>query len=99
MPILDVVQTIVFEDEYTKKVTDFVSFYNLPSQILKQDVHNHTKMKVSYNEYFFILMSVFLQVAYLYYYGLSSNKLIEVMKYALKYAKSQDYDVFNCLGI
>ena len=60
MPILDVVQTIVFEDEYTKKVTDFVSFYNLPSQILKQDVHNHTKMKVSYNEYIFILMSVFL---------------------------------------
>jgi len=83
MPILDVVQTIVFEDEFTKKVTDFVSFYNLPSQILKQDIHNHTKMKV----------------AYLYYYGLSSNKLMEVMKYALKYAKSQDYDVFNCLGI
>ena len=30
LPIFDVVQTIVFEDE-DGKVTDFVSFYNLPS--------------------------------------------------------------------
>lgn len=71
MPIQDVVQTIVIEDSETNKVTDFISFYNLPSQILKQEGHNYTDMKV----------------AYLYYYGLSVNDLTEVMKYALHYAK------------
>ena len=47
MPVPGVVYTIVFEDLETKKLTDFISFYNLPSQILKQDGHSHTRMNVS----------------------------------------------------
>ena len=40
----------------------------------------------------------------MYYYGTSANKLSELMKYALLYAKEmvQDgtrFDVFNCLNI
>ena len=47
MPRDEVMYTIVVENE-AKKITDFVSFYNLPSQILKREGHNHTMMKVSY---------------------------------------------------
>ena len=46
MPRDDVMYTIVIEND--KKVTDFISFYNLPSQILKKEKHNHTMMKVSF---------------------------------------------------
>ena len=38
----------MIENIAEKKITDFVSFYNLPSQILKQRNHNHTMMNVSY---------------------------------------------------
>ena len=51
MPQQGVVYTIVIEDPETKKLTDFVSFYNLPSQILKQDTHSHTHMNVAYLYY------------------------------------------------
>ena len=47
MPRDEVMYTIVIENS-DKKITDFVSFYNLPSQILKREGHNHTMMKVSY---------------------------------------------------
>jgi glycylpeptide N-tetradecanoyltransferase len=45
-----------------------------------------------------------MNVAYLYYYGTQSNKLTELMKYCLLFAKElvQDgtrFDVFNCLSI
>ena len=99
MPINDVVQTIVFEDEKdSKKITDFISFYNLPSQILTQEGHDYTYMKVSHI-FLLIYILTFIQVAYLYYYGVGENSLTEMMKYALHYAKQQDYDVFNCLQI
>jgi glycylpeptide N-tetradecanoyltransferase len=45
MPRDDVMYTIVIEHD--SKITDFVSFYNLPSQILKREGHNHSMMKVS----------------------------------------------------
>ena len=47
LPRDGIIYTIVFEDVEKKKITDFVSFYNLPSQILKQKGHNHTMMNVS----------------------------------------------------
>ena len=43
-----------------------------------------------------------MQVAYLYYYAYTTNKLIEIIKYALYYAKELaevKFDVFNCLNI
>jgi glycylpeptide N-tetradecanoyltransferase len=48
LPRDEVMYTIVIEND-KKQITDFVSFYNLPSQILKREGHNHTMMKVSYN--------------------------------------------------
>ena len=35
MPREGIIYTIVIEDIAEKKITDFISFYNLPSQILK----------------------------------------------------------------
>lgn len=52
-----------------------------------------------------LLVTLFcFQVAYLYYYGTSVNKLTEMMKYALLYARDlvpdgTRFDVFNCLNI
>jgi len=86
MPRDKVVYTIVFEGEDTGKpvITDFISFYSLPSQILKRENHNHTHMNI----------------AYLYYYAHTENSLTEMMKYALHYAKEElEFDVFNCLNI
>lgn len=84
MPRDEVMYTIVIENS-EKKITDFVSFYNLPSQILKREGHNHTMMKI----------------AYLYYYSFSEqNSLLEIMKFAIWYAKEKaGFDVFNCLSI
>jgi glycylpeptide N-tetradecanoyltransferase len=86
MPRSGVVYTIVVEND-EKQITDFVSFYNLPSQILKQEGHTHTRMNV----------------AYLYYYHNSEfNSLTELMKYTLYFAKEladEKFDVFNCLQI
>ena len=102
MPRKGVIYTIVIENYEEKKITDFVSFYNLPSQILKQQNHNHTIMNVSIIE--IILNNSFLQVAYIYYYGTSANSLTELMKYSLLFAKElvddgTRFDVFNCLNI
>jgi len=47
MPIEGVIYTIVVEND--KKITDFVSFYNLPNQVLKQIGHNYTSMNVSFS--------------------------------------------------
>ena len=46
MPQEGVIYTIVVEN--SGKVTDFVSFYNLPNQVLKQVGHSHTNLNVSY---------------------------------------------------
>ncbi|KAJ3002882.1 UNVERIFIED_CONTAM: hypothetical protein HDU68_005963, partial [Siphonaria sp. JEL0065] len=44
IPIKDVVYSYVVEDPETSgKITDFYSFYNLPSSILKHEKHNHLK--------------------------------------------------------
>jgi len=54
MPRSGVIYTIVIEAREDKSIIDFISFYNMPVQILKSVVGNHTRMNV----------------AYLYYYGL-----------------------------
>uniref|UniRef100_A0A7S3IWN5 Glycylpeptide N-tetradecanoyltransferase n=1 Tax=Strombidium inclinatum TaxID=197538 RepID=A0A7S3IWN5_9SPIT len=89
MPRPGVVYTLVFEgedDQGKKAITDFISFYSLPSQILKRQNHDHTQMNI----------------AYLYYYAFTKNSLTEMMKYVLHFAKEEadvKYDVFNCLSI
>jgi len=77
-------------------LTDFVSYYHLPSQILKcKDVKHDYKT---------------LHIAYLYYISCTKNDIKDLMMYTLCYAKNKqvrgkdctdltEFDVFNCLSI
>ena len=47
IPRDNVVYSYVVEDAEQKQITDFVSFYSLPSSILKNALHGHDKVNVS----------------------------------------------------
>ena len=87
MPRSGVVYTIVVEARENGKIIDFISFYNMPVQVLKKVSGDHTRMNV----------------AYLYYYGLGGQNTLEnLVKYALIYAKEMadvNFDVFNALQV
>jgi len=44
-----VVESFVVEDEKEKKITDFISFYSLPSSVLKHP--DHKVLNVAYSYY------------------------------------------------
>jgi glycylpeptide N-tetradecanoyltransferase len=67
--------------EDAQTVTDFVSFYNLPSSILKHESHK------------------ILNAAYSYYNVTTTNRMEELQKDALVYARDTGHDVFNCLDV
>ncbi len=48
LPRADVIESYVVQDPTTKKITDFFSFYNLPSSILKHETHKVLKVAYSY---------------------------------------------------
>ena len=50
LPREDVVYSYVVEDEKTKKITDLISFYNLPSQIIHGNT-KHKTLKAAYSYY------------------------------------------------
>mmetsp|Transcript_7105 Transcript_7105/g.11981 ORF Transcript_7105/g.11981 Transcript_7105/m.11981 type:complete len:152 (+) Transcript_7105:1014-1469(+) len=89
MPREGVVYTLVVEmiEGKERSINDFISMYYLPSQILKKEGHSHDT----------------LHIAYLQYYSCSEeNPLVELVKYALHFAKEVcevKMDVFNCLNI
>lgn len=99
MPREGVVNTLVVEndDENGNRVlTDFISYYHLPSQILKCKDAQHDYKTIN--------------IAYLFYYSCTKNDLKTLMTYILIYAKNIsereegctdqiEYDVFNCLNI
>ncbi|KAI9332510.1 glycylpeptide N-tetradecanoyltransferase 1-like protein [Obelidium mucronatum] len=86
LPIKDVVYSYVVEDPATKKITDFYSFYNLPSSILKNEKHNH--LRAAYLFYYTPL-------------GLGKNlqRTTQIMRDALIQAVANNFDVFNCLDL
>lgn len=51
MPQEWVVESFVVEDPSTDEITDFISFYSLPSSILKHEVHK--TLHVAYSYYYF----------------------------------------------
>jgi glycylpeptide N-tetradecanoyltransferase len=51
MPREWVIESFVVEDTQTDEITDFVSFYSLPSQVLKNE--NHKILNVAYSYYYF----------------------------------------------
>jgi len=48
MPRDTVIESFVVEDTHSKKITDFVSFYALPSSILKHDKYKTLNVAYSY---------------------------------------------------
>lgn len=46
-----VIESYVVEDPDTKEISDFISFYSLPSTVLKHPVHNI--LNVAYSYYYF----------------------------------------------
>ena len=48
IPRPGVIDTFVVEDEKTHLVTDFLSFYHLPSSVLKHEVHKTLNVAYSY---------------------------------------------------
>lgn len=100
MPQKGVIYTLVFENTAEKKITDFVSFYSLPSQILKQTNHNHTSMNVSIqnqtpSSYLFYI-SLF---RYSHYLTFSNNFLgcISLLLWYLSQQTDRNYEI--CVAI
>jgi len=48
MPQEWVIESFVVEDPKEKKITDFISFYSLPSSVLKHPEHNTLHVAYSY---------------------------------------------------
>jgi len=80
LPVKGVVDAYVVLDS-SKQVTDLISFYALPSSILKSDKHKT------------------LNAAYSWYNVATTTPLPSLMNDSLILAKSQGFDVFNCLAI
>lgn len=48
LPRTDVISTYVVQDAATQEITEMVSFYNLPSTVLKNPKHTHLKAAYSF---------------------------------------------------
>lgn len=83
IPQKDIVQTFVVENA-DKKIDSFVSYYNIPQQVLKDNPQGHKSFKS----------------AYLFYYGASEqNSVTELIKLAIVKAGEDGFDVFNALDL
>ncbi|CDW71605.1 n-myristoyl transferase [Stylonychia lemnae] len=83
LPRDGVIYSYVVENPEKKQITDFVSFYRLPSSVLKKVGHNHDHINVAYS----------------YYNVNTDNSLLELMRFAIVKAKEVGFDVFNALDI
>ncbi|XP_065196244.1 glycylpeptide N-tetradecanoyltransferase 1-like [Sycon ciliatum] len=83
LPREGVISTYVIEDLETKKITDFFSFYHLPSSIVRSNSQGHKR----------------LYAAYSYYNVCTTHSLQDVLQSALIIAKEDGIDVFNALDI
>ncbi|KAJ3098399.1 hypothetical protein HDU97_004027 [Phlyctochytrium planicorne] len=84
LPKNNVVYSYVVEDPETKTVTDFYSFYSLPSSVIGNPKHN----------------TIFAAYLFYYFpkgMGEDPKRLTAIMKDALIMAKKNNFDVFNCL--
>jgi glycylpeptide N-tetradecanoyltransferase len=108
LPRKDVIYTYVVEViDSVKKVpiiTDFVSFYSLPSTIIKNPKHNTLRVKIiinifKKNIYIYLIILSFNKAAYSYYNVSSVTPLVNLMQDALILAKNEGFDVFNALDI
>lgn len=75
---------VVYEGEDETVISDFFSFYSIPSSILNQpDIPHKT-----------------IEVAYLFYYSVSAEiRLLPLIKTVLQEAAKLGFDVLNCLNL
>ncbi|RKO90564.1 acyl-CoA N-acyltransferase [Blyttiomyces helicus] len=86
VPARGVVYSYVAEDRQTEKITDFVSFYGLPSTVIGNTVHNQINAA-----YMFYYVPKGL--------GEDLKRLQSLIKDALILAQQASFDVFNCLDL
>ena len=90
LPTENVVDSYLVESPETHEITDFCSFYTLPSSILGNQ--NYLTLKAAYNY-------LTLKAAYSYYNVSVKTPLLQLMNDALIVAKQKDFDVFNALDV
>jgi glycylpeptide N-tetradecanoyltransferase len=82
LPQQDVIYSYVVEDS-KGSITDFFSFYSLPSSVLKENPGDHK----------------ILNAAYSFYNASSTGRVKEGLADLLVFAEKQGFDVFNCLDL
>ncbi|CAO3681504.1 unnamed protein product [Umbelopsis ramanniana] len=96
-PTPEVVWSYVVEDPKTHKITDFFSFYTLPSSVIGND--KHKSLNAAYMFYYAIdipekeASDSYDTARY------TKQRLTELMRDALVLAKQADFDVFNALNL
>ncbi|RKO90580.1 type-i n-myristoyltransferase with bound myristoyl-CoA and inhibitor ddd85646 [Blyttiomyces helicus] len=86
LPVEGVIQSYVGVDRETGAITDFVSFYSLPSTVIGHPMHSHINAT-----YLFYYVPKGL--------GADMKRLQTLIKDALILAKKSNHDVFNCLDL
>lgn len=87
--------TYVVEDEETKRITDFFSFYLLPFSVL--DNPKHDTLNVAYLFYYASDIGLDKEITDKVNQAKLAARLIELMNDALIIAKDLDIDVFNAV--
>ena len=98
-PQPNIIESFVVEDPDTPgKLTDFVSFYTLPSTVMNHP--QHTSIKVSQHSTIVIICYIlFPQAAYSFYNVSTETPWPDLMGDALVLAKKTNFDVFNALDL
>ncbi|KAJ3209136.1 Glycylpeptide N-tetradecanoyltransferase 2 [Dinochytrium kinnereticum] len=86
LPLETVVYSCVVEDPETKEITDFYSFYSLPSSVIGNPKHSHIRAA-----YLFYYAPKGM--------GADKKRFQDIIKDALILAKNNGFDVFNCLDL
>jgi glycylpeptide N-tetradecanoyltransferase len=81
LPQQNVIYSYVVEDK--GQITDFFSFYSLPSSILKENPGDHKTLNAAYS----------------YYNVSKSGRIREGLADMLVFAEKNGFDVFNCLDL
>merc|ERR1711994_173322 len=98
IPQKDIIESYVVEDPSSPgRLTDFVSFYTLPSTVMNHP--QHTSIKVSQHKDVVGCLNLLPQAAYSFYNVSTETPWPDLMGDALVLAKKTNFDVFNALDL
>ena len=99
IPQKDIIESYVVEDPSSPgRLTDFVSFYTLPSTVMNHP--QHTSIKVSQPQQLLVgCLNLLPQAAYSFYNVSTETPWPDLMGDALVLAKKTNFDVFNALDL